>query len=212
MTFITLAESKIATKGNIVVTVTKIGELKAGSSSSRDWTRKYITLQDASDSESISVWNDDIKKFTINHKYELTGIYWKENKGNLYLNFGQYSTLRDCGTPTDENQTTMGISSTPTETVSSTPETTTASTAPSSEEFLKQKQEQIKKDQEELNKKLDDIFTKDQTKTILKEVDIIHAIELLVTKQLKTNTIDPNPAKVGMYVKFIYDKMGHFQK
>lgn len=56
------------------------------------------------------------------------------------------------------------------------------------------------------------IFTEDQTKTIEKEIDVISAIELLVTKKLKTNTIDPNPAKIGMYVKFIYDKVGHFQK
>lgn len=199
MSFITLLESKKATKGNIVVTVTKIGDLKAGSSSVGDWTRKDITLQDDSGVESMSVWNKDIELFKLNHKYELTGIYWKENKGNLYLNYGQYSTLRDCGIGTVENQNTMESSTKPEQT-------------PSSDEFLKKKQEEIKKEQGELDKKLDGIFTADQTKTILKEVDIIHAIELLVTNQLKTNTVDPNPAKVGMYVKFIYDKIGNFQK
>ena len=210
MTFITLAESKEAKKGNIVVTVIKIGELKAGSSSARDWTRKDITLQDSSGAESMSVWNDDIKLFHLNHKYELTGIYWKENKGKLYLNFGQYSNLRDCGTPVvGENQSTIDNS---TQTASSQTETTTTATAPTSDEFLKQKQEQIKKEQEELNKKLNGIFTEDQIKTITKQVDIIHAIELLVTKQLKTNTIDPNVQKVGMYVKIIYDKIGNLLK
>ena len=81
MAFITLAESKTAKKGNIVVIVTNIGDLKAGSSSSRDWTRKDITVKDDSGSESMSVWGDDIKKFALSHKYELTGIYWKDNKG-----------------------------------------------------------------------------------------------------------------------------------
>ena len=199
MSFVTLSESKTAGKGNIVVLVTNIGDLKAGSSSNGDWTRKDITVQDGSGKESMSVWNKDIEKFSLNHKYELSSIYWKENKGKQYLNFGQYSTLRDCGISIEENKTSM----------ESSPK---QETAPSSDQFLKQKQEQIKKDNEELDKKLDAIFTEDQKNNIEKEVDIIHAIELLVTKKLKTNTIDPNPAKVGMYVKFIYDKIGHFQK
>jgi len=199
LSFVTLSESKTAGKGNIVVLVTNIGDLKAGSSSNGDWTRKDITVQDGSGKESMSVWNKDIEKFSLNHKYELSSIYWKENKGKQYLNFGQYSTLRDCGISIEENKTSM----------ESSPK---QETAPSSDQFLKQKQEQIKKDNEELDKKLDAIFTEDQKNNIEKEVDIIHAIELLVTKKLKTNTIDPNPAKVGMYVKFIYDKIGHFQK
>jgi len=199
LSFVTLSESKTAGKGNIVVLVTNIGDLKAGSSSNGDWTRKDITVQDGSGKESMSVWNKDIEKFSLNHKYELSSIYWKENKGKQYLNFGQYSTLRDCGISIEENQTSM----------ESSPK---QETAPSSDQFLKQKQEQIKKDNEELDKKLDAIFTEDQKNNIEKEIDIIHAIELLVTKKLKTNTIDPNPAKVGMYVKFIYDKIGHFQK
>jgi len=199
LTFVTLAESKIATKGSIVVTVIKIGELKAGSSSARDWTRKDITVQDSSGSENMSVWGDDIKRFALNHKYELTGIYWKENKGNQYLNFGQYSQIRDCGTSTEEGQNTIETSTTPEK-------------APSSDEFLKQKQEEIKKQQQELDKKLEGVFTEEQTKTIEKEIDIINAIEFLVTKKLKTNTIDPNPAKIGMYMKFIYDKIGNFHK
>lgn len=60
--------------------------------------------------------------------------------------------------------------------------------------------------------KSDSLFESDKIKEIENEVDIIKEIEKIVTKQLKTNTIDPNPAKVGMYVKFIYDKLGHFQK
>lgn len=194
MSFITLAESKVATKGSIVVTVTNIGELKAGSSGARDWTRKDITVQDSSGSESMSVWGDDIKRFALNHKYELVGIYWKENKGKQYLNFGQYSQIRDCGVATEKGQDTIENSAEPEK-------------APTSEEYLKQKQEEIKKQQEILNKKLDGIFTTDQIKTLENEIDIIYAIELLITKQLKTIEIDPNVQKVGMYVKLIYDNM-----
>lgn len=199
MTFITLAESKTAGKGSIIVIVTKIGDLKSGTTSNGDWTRKDIIVQDGSGSESMSVWNKDIEKFTLNHKYELKGIYWKENNGKQYLNFGQYSQIRDCGIAVQENQSAM--------------ESNTKTTqAPSNDEYLKEKQEQIKKENAELDKKLKGVFTEDQKNTIEKEIDIIHAIELLVSKKLKTNTIDPNPSKVGLYVKFIYNKIGYFQK
>jgi len=105
--FISLADSKANKKGNIVVTVTKIGELKSGSSTAGDWMRKSISVIDASGIELMSVWNKDIEKFTLNHKYELTGIYWKDSNGKSYLNFGQYSKLRDCGISVEPNQSTI---------------------------------------------------------------------------------------------------------
>lgn len=37
------------------------------------------------------------------------------------------------------------------------------------------------------------------------EIDKLIAIEEIVTKKLTTNNTPPNPAKVGMYMKFVYD-------
>ena len=107
MEFISIADSKINKKGDIVVTVTNIGDLKAGTSSNGDWRKKNITILDASCSESMTAWNDDIEKFQLHHKYELTGIYWKEHDGKLYLNFGKYSKTKDLGISTEPNQTTI---------------------------------------------------------------------------------------------------------
>lgn len=190
MSFITLAESKTATKGNIVVTVTKIGDLKAGSSSSRDWTRKDITLQDSSGTESMSVWNDDIKKFVLNHKYELTGIYWKDNNGKSYLNFGQYSSLRDCGIGTeDENQSTMESS-------------TQSEQAPTSDEYLKKKQEEIKQQQDGLVKL--DSLSDEQLKFVEDRGIILYKIRKTLEKKIKTVEIDPHPGMIWEMTETIY--------
>ncbi len=52
----------------------------------------------------------------------------------------------------------------------------------------------------------DSYFDSEEIKKIEEYIDEIKEIEKIVTRKLKTRTIDPNPAKVGMYVKFIFDK------
>ena len=50
-------------------------------------------------------------------------------------------------------------------------------------------------------------FTVENLVTIDKEINKLIVIEEIVTKKLTTGDLPPNPAKVGMYMKFIYDKM-----
>ena len=79
------------------------------------------------------------------------------------------------------------------------------------DEFLNQKQEQIKNEQEDNEKqiaeKTESQFTKEQLEKIDQELDKLITIESFVTKKLTTGDLAPNPAKVGMYMKFIYDKL-----
>lgn len=192
MELITLAESKTAGKGNICVTVTNISDLKAGSSSNGDWTRKDVTVQDSSGKERIGMFNELSDILKLNHKYEITGIYWKDSGGKSYLNFGKFTKTKDVGIPTEENQSTMDE---------------TPSRAPSSDEFLKQKQDEIKKQEEKKQAHVSVMFSEDVQKSIKHQIDIIIAIESLVTAKLKECEIDPNPAKIGMYMKFVFDKM-----
>lgn len=189
MSFITLAESKEAKKGNIVVTVIKIGDLKAGSSSSRDWTRKDITIQDSSSTEPMSVWNKDIELFQLDHKYELSQIYWKENKGKFYLNFGQYSTLRDCGIGTDENQSTMESS-------------TKLEQAPTSDEYLKKKQEEIKK--RDITNKEKSPLTDEQVGFILEKAVIMYFIRKEIETKITEFEDNPNGGMIWEMTKTIY--------
>jgi len=192
MEFITLAESKAAGKGNICVTVTSISDLKAGSSSNGDWTRKDATVQDSSGKERIGLFNELTDILTLNHKYEITGIYWKESGGKSYLNFGKYTKTKDVGIPTEENQSTMDE---------------TTSQAPSSDEYLKQKQQEVKEQQDKKQAQVNKMFTEDVQKSIKHQIDIIIAIESIVTAKLTDCEINPNPAKIGMYMKFVFDKL-----
>ena len=50
-------------------------------------------------------------------------------------------------------------------------------------------------------------FTVENLVTIDKEINKLIVIEKIITKKLTTGDLPPNPAKVGMYMKFIYDKM-----
>lgn len=181
MTFITLAESKTATKGNIIVTVTKIGDLKAGSSSNGDWTRKDITVQDVSGSENMSVWNKDIEKFVLNHKYELTGIYWKQSNGKSYLNFGQFSQIKDLGTSPENGQ---------------------AKIEESDDNYLKERQAEIKeksdiKPLDEKNKEL-----------VHNEAELLVSIRNQVETTVKECVIDPHPGMIWEMTALIWRK--HF--
>jgi len=188
MDFVTLAESKTAGKGNICVTVTNISNLKAGTSSNGDWTRKDVTVQDSSGKERIGLFNELSEILTLNHKYEITGIYWKESGGKSYLNFGKFTKTKDLGIPIEQNQITID-------------------NAPSSEEFLKQKHDENKDQEEKKQVHLDLLFGVESQKNIQHKLDLIIAIESIVIAKLKKYEIDPNPAKIGMYMKFILDEM-----
>lgn len=53
----------------------------------------------------------------------------------------------------------------------------------------------------------DSIFDQKRLGEIDEYLDRLCAIEKIVTEKLTIDNMTPNPAKVGMYMKFIYDKM-----
>lgn len=87
-----------------------------------------------------------------------------------------------------------------------------SSQAPSSDEYLKKRQEELKGQQDQQNKRLDEFaktaFSDEQIRSFNTEMDKLQAIERIVTVKLQGNNPEPpNPAKVGMYMKFLYDGM-----
>lgn len=185
MGFISISNSKINLKGDIVATVTKIGDLDAGTSDNGDWRKKVITILDASCSESMTAWNDDIEKFKLNHKYEITGIYWKDHNGKLYLNFGRYSKVKDLGILTEPNQSKID-------------DTIDETKAPSSEQYLKDKQKEIEENYLQIPE-----INKIVGEKVERDIILISQIERKVKSCLD---IDCNPAKIGLYIKLIFEK------
>lgn len=190
MSFISISDSKVNLKGDIVATVTKIGDLNAGTSRNGDWRKKVITILDASCSESMTAWNEDIDKFQLNHKYEITGIYWKDHNGKLYLNFGKYSKVKDLGISIEPNQPT----------IDNTPKDDDTK-APSSEQYLKDKQKEI--DEKILSVgTLDDEYAKFIDK---------RTIELYLTNQRIRKILEPfesilNGGMIGQFTQIIKDE------
>ena len=186
MTFITLAESKTATKGNIVVTVTKIGDLKAGSSSARDWTRKELTLQDSSGSESMSVWNDDIKKFEPNITYKIESPYWTLYDGKTQLSLGNYATVTIAAEPSPNSM---------------------SSTPPTSDEYLKNKQTELEKEAQNFDDRMQKLilssYINEELAKIYKDIDRLIALEHIIKSKFEEKGIELNVQKIGMYVKLV---------
>ena len=51
-------------------------------------------------------------------------------------------------------------------------------------------------------------FTKDQLEKIDKNFDVLIELENLAVRKLQgSDDVPPNPAKVGMYMKFLYDSL-----
>lgn len=189
---VTLAEARIAKKGNVVVTVTKIGDLKAGTAGSGDYTRKDITVQDSSGSEQMTVWNGDIQKFQLNHKYEITSIYWKESNGKEYCNYGQYSKLQDLGIANDVSE--------------SFNEPEPQATPESSDEFLAKKQKEI----EELAKKENQrpsSLTPEVAEKARKKAVHLYDLRKIVLAQILEFESDPNLGMIWEMTETIYQDL-----
>ena len=85
------------------------------------------------------------------------------------------------------------------------------SKAPTPDEYLKNKQAQIKQEsktqQESIKQQTNSFFDETKLFQIDSEIDKLLIIEDMVTKKLRIPGISPNPAKVGMYMKFIYEEL-----
>ena len=110
-TFIKIAEAKEVLKGSFIGTIIKAGDLKSGTKDGRDWTKKVFTVQDDSEEAELVAWGDEIKTFSVGHKYEFVNPWWKTYESKVSVTVGKYGTAKVVGsanteatTPTDTKQ------------------------------------------------------------------------------------------------------------
>lgn len=203
MSFLTIAKAREAMKGSFVGTIRSAGDLKSGTKDGRDWTKKVFIIEDDSTAVDMVAWGDDISKFKVGNRYEIVNPLWKEYNGDITVNISRYCQVKLIGT--SGTQSTMEAST------QSTTQTTTESTVPPSDEYLQNRQKEILEKEAARNKQIEEktksVFTAEQLAEIDRELDKLIVLESITTKKLTGETL-PNPAKVGMYMKFIYDKMG----
>ena len=100
--FIKIKDAKTAMKGAFIGTVIKAGDLKSGTKDGRDWTKKVFTVQDDSADVDFVTWGDEIKGFSVGHKYEFVNPWWKTYEGKVSVQLGKYGSVKVIGTANAE--------------------------------------------------------------------------------------------------------------
>jgi len=188
--FFSISDARQAMKGGFVGTVTKIGDLKSGTNAKGDWDMKIITLSDGSGREDMAVFNEEIKLFKLNCKYEIINPWWKEKNEKLSLTLGQYAKVKmvseDVTQETiidDDNQ------------------------VPTSDEYLKQRQAEV-------DKKLNALPEIDET--LGKQADsislIMYQIKQHIDKNIRQYEELPNQGMIWEMTKEVYHQQLENQK
>ena len=71
--------------------------MKSGTKDGRDWTKKVFTVQDDSADAELVTWGDEIKLFSVGHKYEFVNPWWKTYEGKVSVSVGKYGTSKIIG-------------------------------------------------------------------------------------------------------------------
>jgi len=103
--FLKIAEAKQALKGSFIGTIIKAGDLKSGTKDGRDWTKKVYIIQDDSADAELVTWGDEIKLFSVGHKYEFVNPWWKTYEGKVSVSVGKYGTAKVVGSANTEETT-----------------------------------------------------------------------------------------------------------
>lgn len=125
MTYVLLSEASRNLKGGVIVKVTEIGELKAGTGKNGDWTKKDATVEDASGEQKLTLWNGDIQKIELGKHYFLENPFWTTYEGKPQLSLGKFCIVAEA----KESDMLPGDGST-TKTAESSPQKTAQKTLP----------------------------------------------------------------------------------
>lgn len=80
-------------KGSIIVKVIGVGEMTEGTNEKGNWKKQTATLQDASGTQSLTLWNADIGKLDQGKHYKIENPYWSMYKDTVQLSLGNYAKL-----------------------------------------------------------------------------------------------------------------------
>jgi len=184
MECITIAQAKAALKGSIIAKVVHLGNISSGTGAKGEWQKQVATLKDNSETQEMTLWNEDIGRLDQGQILVFEQPYWTMYKEKPQLSLGNYCKL------------TIASESDMLDVVK--PDTTVDS-------FLENKQQDIKKHTEQQLADIKLQFLPERLEEIDKELTKLMVIETIVTQKLSIVDLSPNPAKIGMYMKFIND-------
>ena len=79
--FITIAEAKLAKKGNIQFKVLSLGELKTGTTKGgKPYEKQDAVIKDSSGAMNLTLWNDDVGKLEPGLYYSFDNAWWSDYK------------------------------------------------------------------------------------------------------------------------------------
>jgi len=200
--FISLKDAKAVGKGNIIIKVVSLGELQKGVSktSGDPWQKQGAVIKDASLTETLTLWGDDIGRLMAGKCYKLESPYWKEYKGENQISLGKYCTVTECSESDLLGQQTMPTeASAPAQGV----DFKKLNEQANADEALRQKQQEIQNQLDLLQMPSGKmiIFVHEQAKLLLQ---IRREVEDEMSKYSKA---PPVGAEVGMIVSKIYDEI-----
>jgi len=85
---------------NLKGIVSKVSDLKSGTTDKGDWTMKIFTFEDPTGIIDMACFNGDIKKFEKGFTYEIENFWWKEKDGKYSAALGGYAKI--IKTPTEQ--------------------------------------------------------------------------------------------------------------
>ncbi len=80
-------------KGSIIVKVIGVGEMTEGTSEKGPWKKQTATLQDASGTQSMTLWNEDIGKLDQGKFYKIENPFWSTYQDQPQLTLGKFAKL-----------------------------------------------------------------------------------------------------------------------
>lgn len=183
--YIPLAQAMKQLNGDIIIEVVSIGDLKAGTGSKGDWTKKVATIKDESAEMKLTLWNTDIEKIQQGKFYKIENPFWTTYEEKPQLSLGQYFKLFE-----------------------TTKEKLLRNPGTVSSETVSQEKQEVEKTPQEIDYiAMAKQFIKGEKLTELElRTSITWAREILIRNWLKTKEgKDPDNSRVGMYVKLHAD-------
>ena len=199
MSFVTIVEARKVLKGNVIVKVVSLGEMKTGDKSDGTQFRKQqVVLKDNSDVQEMILWDSEIGRLDQGKYYKLEGPYWKMYKDTPQLSLGKYCKITECmesdllpaiQTPSNTSTTGSGTS------------ITSNITATNSSITIPQIPDQTTLDTAKL-------VLGNNHPLVMNQLQVLWALEV-ITRQFLRVKEDREPEKqhVGMYMKILADKL-----
>ena len=94
-------------KAAIIADCVAQSDVANGFSDSGPWEKIVYTMQDDSSKVDLICWGDNIGKFKVGYKYHIVNGWWKEWRGKVQLDLGNYGQITVLGKATNPCDSTI---------------------------------------------------------------------------------------------------------